>query len=509
MPAAEEGYRPGPRVQRHVVWGGLSLSQVAILGAGGAFALTVLIAAPLPNLGLLPLSFVAAMGVFAVALAAAFIPVGGLLIADRVPQTAEYAGKRARGRARWRTPAYGGGVTLGDHEDLQYLEALPAEFGDLEILSVDCPPGPVGMVHDRRGRTIAACSRVHLRSLGLLGREDQIGRYAAWGRILDVIAPELAADPNSRLQLLKRAVPRRTNELAAWLERNVVDPDCPQARDLFEIAAAGGMEREHELFVVMRRSVRSAYRARDRAAMLHDSALELAAQLEGVEGQLRDAEIALHRPERLLSDRQYARLIKDQVDPFDREMRDLLERETGESGVDPRHAWPDFTDEHAGFWRADSADHVAWWVKGWPTRSVQPGWLRPLMLASSVILNVSLVMKPVDEEVAMRHARASIVAEETSRRTRERAQQVERRQHRESQEHAQRQEDELGVHSLWRWEANLSASFPIGDERARQEGVKAVRRACSRSHLKPVQMHCLHERHFVRTLPFARGLRDR
>ena len=74
------------------------------------------------------------------------------------------------------------------------------------------------MLFDRRERTLCAVLQVRLRAFGLLGDGDQERRLAAFGALQN----DLARDGSrvQRIMLLKRTVPRKTNELVTYLREH-------------------------------------------------------------------------------------------------------------------------------------------------------------------------------------------------------------------------------------------------------------------------------------------------
>jgi hypothetical protein len=201
-----------------------------------------------------------------------------------------------------------------------------ASLQGVEVISARRPGGEVGLAFDRRQRSLCAVLRVRLRSFGLLSDADQERRLASFGALQN----ELAADgsPVQRLMLIKRTVPRSSNELAAYLkEQSGGRMDSPSVRAMFEVIDSGQeLAREHEVFVVVQLPVaglsRSARRRLSEAEQREYAGAQAADQLDQVARHLEAAEITIKSVDGALTPRALARMIKDSFDPFGRLLRD-------------------------------------------------------------------------------------------------------------------------------------------------------------------------------------------
>lgn len=520
-------FRLGPRSHRGL-FGYLTGVQAGVGGLGALLAIGLLAS------GRSVVTLILALLVAAGSLSAAFWPVANLTVAEWVPRIALFAVGGVRGEHAWRSPAAGMGVLL-DRDGADHPEALPPVLGDLEILAVKRPGGVVGMVYDRRANTLCAVLQVRLRAFGLLGDEDQDGRLEAFAVLQDELAR--SGSEVQRLVLLKRTVPRRTNELAEYVQAERKHPlESAPVRSMLEVIDAGAdLAQEHELFVVvqlagvprrqrgarggvagavarrvgMQRPRRGGRRVVE-GELRRRAGVQAAEALDVVARRLADAEIAVESVDGALTPRALGRVIKDSFDPFGRVLRDRLDLIAPEgAGMPPEHAWPDSTDHYLDRYRCDSADHVTWHIKEWPRVPVTAGFLAPLTLGCEVpVMTIAVVMEPIPAVRAMRDASKRRVSDRVSAETRRKAQQITTSEQVDREEQSDRGEREVtSGYSSWRYEAYVSASVPVGDEDALDDAVDQVESACTRSHLLPRRMYGQQERAFTYTLPLARGLR--
>jgi hypothetical protein len=499
-------FRLGPRSTRGL-FGYITLTQAIAAGAGAVIAIGLLAGSHSV------LALVAAIVIAVSGLAVAFWPVANRTVAHWVPVHLAYAVRAVSGAVRWRSPAVGQGVRVDERGGLRYPVALPASLQGVEIISVRRPGGEVGLLFDRSRQTLCAVLQVRLRAFGLLSDRDQERRLAAFGELQNDLARD--GSPVQRIMLLKRTVPRKTNELVAYLRANCSRPDSPSVRAMFEVIdQSAELSREHEVFFVVQlpalglsRSVRrrmSGTEQRERAGA------EAADQLEGIARHLEAAEIAIKSVDGALTPRALARMIKDSFDPFGRllrDRRDLLAPE--QAGLDAAHAWPICTHDFRDRYRADSADHIVWHIQEWPKVPVAAGFLQPLTLRPDLpVHTIAIVMEPIPTQRAMREAERRRVSDEASAQTRAKIRQLETSEHRARAEQGDREEREIaGGLSSWRWEAYVCASVPAGDEDQVDHAIGQIESACTRSFLLPTRLYGEQERAFTWCLPLCRGLR--
>jgi hypothetical protein len=499
-------YRLGPRSTRGL-FGYMTATQAAAAGAGAVGAIGLL-ASTHSVLMLIGAVTIAIGGV-----AVAFWPVANRTVAQWAPVHLAFAVRALSGTLGWSSPAVGQGVRVDRDGEVRYPVALPPPLQGIEIISARRPGGEVGLLFDRRQRTLCAVLQVRLRAFGLLGDGDQERRLAAWGHLQNDLARD--GSPVKRIMLLKRTVPRTTNELVTYLKEHCVDLHGASVRAMLEVIDSGAeLAREHEVFCVVQMPAlalsRSARRRLSDAEQRERAGIDAAEQLESVARHLEAAEIAIKSVDGALRPRALARMIKDSFDPFGRllrDRRDLLAPEM--TGLDPAHAWPTSTHDFRDRYRADSADHVIWHIQEWPKVPVTAGFLQPLTLRPDLPVNtIAIVMEPVATQQAMREAERRRVSDKAAADTRAKMRQIETTEHRERSEQGDREEREIASGlSSWRWEAYVCASMPAGDEDAIEHAVGQIESACTRSFLLPTRLYGEQERAFTWCLPLCRGLR--
>jgi hypothetical protein len=499
-------FRLGPRSTRGL-FGYITATQG--IAAGGAAVIAIgLLAGSHSVLALVVAILIAVAGV-----AVAFWPVANRTVAQWAPVHLAYAVRALSGAVRWSSPAVGQGVTVDERGGLRYPIALPSVLAGVEIISVRRPGGEVGLIFDRRQRTLCAVLQIRLRAFGLLGDRDQERRLAAFGELQNDLARD--GSPVQRIMLLKRTVPRKTNELVTYLKQHCERMDSASVRAMFEVIdRSAELSREHEVFFVVQmpavRMSRSARRRMSEAEQRDRAGAEAVEQLEGIARHLQAAEIAIKSVDGALTPRALARMVKDSFDPFGRllrDRRDLLAPE--QAGLDAAHAWPISTHDFRDRYRADSADHIVWQIQEWPKVPVTAGFLAPLTLRPDLpVHTIAIVMEPIPARQAMREAERRRVSDEAAAQTRAKMRQIETSEHRARSEQGDREEREIaGGLSSWRWEAYICASVPAGDEDAIEGAVGQMESACTRSFLLPTRLYGEQERAFSWCLPLCRGLR--
>ncbi|MGH3267300.1 MAG: SCO6880 family protein, partial [Trebonia sp.] len=363
MASAEEQrqtFRLGPRSTRGL-FGYITATQAIAAGVGAVIAVGLL-AGSHSVLVLMVAIAVALTGV-----AVAFWPVANRTVAQWAPVHLAYAVRVLAGAVRWSSPAVGRGVTVDEHGQLRYPVALPAPLQGVEIISVRRPGGEVGLLFDRSEQTICAVLQIRLRAFGLLSDRDQERRLAAFGELQNDLARD--GSPVRRIMLLKRTVPRKTNELVTYLKEHCSRLDSPSVRAMFEVIdRSAELSREHEVFFVVQmpavRLSRSARRRMSGIELREHAGAEAADQLQEIARHLEADEIAIRSVDGALTPRALARMVKDSFDPFGRllrDRRDLVEPEA--AGLHAAHAWPVCTHDFRDRYRADSADHLVWHIQ--------------------------------------------------------------------------------------------------------------------------------------------------
>jgi hypothetical protein len=505
-PTGPRTYRLGPRTH-HRLFGWLSGSKAAIAGTGAAAAIGLMVGQHSILL------LLAALAIFGASAAVAFWPVANQTLAEWAPSHVLFAVTALRRGLSWRSPTVGMGVLPGPDGEPEYPEALPPVLGDIQIIGVKRPGGPVGLIYDADTSTLCACLHVRLRAFGLLSDSDQDRRLESFGGLQDELAR--AGSPVRRLMLLHRTVPRRTNELLSYVnQQRRQELGSEPVRSVLEVIDSGAeLAQEHELFLVAQLSAILRRRRRGRRLnkqeLRHQAGLAAADQLDLIARRLLAAQLAVKSVDGALTPGALARLVKDQYDPFGRLLRDRLELLTpGQDGLHPAHAWPDATDQYRDRYRTDSADHVTWVIKQWPRLPVTSGWMTPLTLQAEVpVKTIAIVMEPVPPARAIREARGRRVSDRAAADTRRQLGQLTTTAHVDREQQGDREERELAAgHSTWRWEAYVTASVPAGDDDALDHAVEQIESGCIRANLLPVRLYSQQEKAFTFTLPLCRGL---
>jgi hypothetical protein len=149
-------FRLGPRSTRGL-FGYITATQ-GIAAGGGAVIAIGLLAGSRSVLVLVVAIVVAVAGV-----AVAFWPVANRTVAQWAPVHLAYAIRAVSGAVRWSSPAVGQGVAVDERGGLRYPIALPSPLAGVEIISVRRPGGEVGLLFDRRQRTLCAVLQIRLR----------------------------------------------------------------------------------------------------------------------------------------------------------------------------------------------------------------------------------------------------------------------------------------------------------------------------------------------------------
>ena len=495
--------RFGPRESRGWLLGMTSSQLVMVVAA--AWALTRVINA---DSGPTRMGWV---GVIAVLLVVAFVPLRGRTTIEYVPVVANFLVQRATGH-----DIYRGGLfrMADDAAGPEFM--LPGDMAHLRLVAFDVDGSggaQVAVIKDPRLMTYTAVLALEGSAFSLLETSARGSRVEAWGSMLAQLCAENAV--LARLQVLERTVPESGDSLDRdWQRRGVHDGSLQAANYEQLLAAVHGSVQMHECFVSVAVDARRAgSEIRQAGGGDRGAAAVLFREIDKVTDGLRAAGVTVEGwcPPRLVG-----QVIRTAYDP---ELTPLISRRGGAvsdfrggheglaSGVDPRICGPMRAENNWSFYRTDSAVHRCWWVMQWPRRHAQSGFLAPLLLSSQYRRTVSVVLEPITPSRANRRVgvkQSNAVGEgalrEKFRRRTTRRQQVEAGD-------VNRREDELVAgHGMYRMLGFVSVSArDLAELEAASGDIESLGQ---RSQLELVRLSGEHDQAFgAAALPLARGLR--
>jgi hypothetical protein len=357
----------------------MSVPRLVAIGLAGALALGGLVAA-----GVLGL---AAFGVlWAPLLATAFVRFSGRPLAEWAASSCHYGARRIAGQGEYRSrlplrPRPGG--TL----------ALPGDAASLRF-HVD-PVSGAAMVHDPHRRTLCAVLPVSHPAFVLLDRDDQAQRVSRWGRLQAALAQSTSV---SALQVLEAVVPDRGDGVAAWYGARAVHDGGwadRQYRALLDQARLGSST--HRTTVSLALDFRAASRAVKAAGGgVAGAAAVLRQDLSSLADSLQEAGLAVGAP---LGEVELAGMVRSAYDPASA----LCPDPAFEVGL--YHAGPLAVSENWDCLRHDSGWSAVLWVSEWPRVEVPPDFLHALVFAPGVRRSLSLLLRPLPAEAALRQIR--------------------------------------------------------------------------------------------------------
>jgi hypothetical protein len=476
-------YRFGP-LERRGLLGPVRAGQAVILALGAVLAIATLDSAP--SLG----GAVFAAAALGLATSLTTLPLASRTADQWAPVAGVFAARRLTGRLRFRSPAPATGGA----------PAPPPALGDVRIAELNYRGRPLGVLSERSGRRLTAVLACRVVAFALLDPEAQERRLARWGLVLS----GAAGGPVRRIQWIERTVPARGDELARWLhsERDPTQP--PRGTAMIEsylelIGTTARVTQEHELLVAVQVD---AGRVRERGPHAIEAALLDVA--ERIAERLQAAEVEVVGG---LGPEQVARVLRTAFDPYARaELAALEAADPDRDGVTEAGAWPLGAQEHWDSYRSDGAEHVTFWIGGWPRVEVSPMFMDALLGRSSAVRTVAVTFEPLPTDRSTREVEAAVTRDRADRELRRRFGQSETARQRQAQEATVRREAELAAgHS----EVRL-AGFVTVSGRDRED----LRRACAevmehaaRARLELHRMYGQQADAFSFTLPLCRGLR--
>jgi hypothetical protein len=322
--------------------------------------------------------------------------------------------------------------------------------------------GSVGLIRDRRYRSLVGVIPVRGRSFTLLDGSQQVQRLEGWRAVLGAVGRP--GSPLRRVQWIERNEPATDVRSAEWAG----DGGPPSAgtdaarRSYRDLLAGAPPAQVHDAWLVV-----SAGSGGEEALMR---------ELRLLDGQLRTADLSPGRP------------------LCGHQLRARLGSGRGPAAIE----------EHWGCLRADGLWHVTYWVAEWPRVDVPPDFMSPLLLATGR-RTVSVTMAPVPIDRAIREARSSRTADLADAELRSRAGFLSSARREKEAEGAVRREQELADgHCEYRFSGYVTVT---ADDRDALAGACAeTEQAAQASHLELLRLYGRQAEALTWTLPLARGL---
>jgi Putative type VII ESX secretion system translocon, EccE len=479
-------YRFGP-LERRGILGPIRAGQAVLLALGALMAIAALDQLPTASGALL------AMLLFASSCALALVPIGRRTLEEWAPLVAMFVGRKASGRARFRSalPLQGGKA-----ED----PTLPPQLRGVRIIEARYRDRAIGALAERSGRRLTTVLACRVVAFSLLDPEAQERRLSRWGLVLSGAANTAVR----RLQWIERTAPAQGDELARWLhaERDPAIPlrGTPMIESYLElIGTTARVTQEHEILIAVQVDAR---RVRDRGRDAVTRAL--VDETERVAQGLEAAEVSVLGA---LSSGQLARALRTAFDPYARaELAGLETADPERDGLSEANAWPLGAREAWDHYRSDGALHATYWIGAWPRIDVSPMFMDALLGRSSAVRTVAVTFEPIPPERSTREVEAAVTRDQADRELRHRFGQSETARQRQAQDATVRRESELAAgHAEVRFSGFVTVSGRDADD-LRRVSAEVLEHA-ARARLELHRMYGQQADAFTFTLPLCRGLR--
>jgi hypothetical protein len=344
----------------------------------------------------------------------------------------------------------------------------------------------MGVVHDRRGRTLTAGLSVRGRGFALLGPDEQDRRVAGWSSVLATLARE--GSLIRRVQWMAASFPDQGHGVRDYLSaQRLAEPGsaCVASYDalLNEIDADACT---HD--VVLTVQVRLNKSVEMAGAVLEREVASLARLLP-------DADIEVNGV--LSADDFVTRLLRT-YEPFPAPAGGTT------VATDP---WPMAMEEEWARVRVDGLLHATYWVAEWPRTEVRSDFLAPLLLGSARV-TLSVVMEPLGPEKAVRKVEASRTADLADAELRRRGGFMSTARHSRESDVLVRREAELADgHASFRYSGFITVTARTDAEM--DAACDVVQHATSQARLVIRRLYGDQASAYTCTLPLARGLSGR
>ena len=378
-------YRFGP-LDRSGLLLGLSGRQCGALGAGAFLAGWLLDRHAPPPLILTSLL---------AAVALAFTRVGGEPVCDVLPVGIRFATRALIRSNRWlapipyHRPRPAGATSAVDlppfMAGLTLIDAGPAQWTRPARLA------GVGVVADRRMRTVSGTLRAHAGGFCLVDRAEQERLVAGWGDALAGFCRE--GGPVSSVRWTEWMAPTGVEDCQRVLDEHSTGMGAAvnEYRQLLAEAASGSTA--HDVLITVTVDQRRLDRRRNGAGDAQSQAVDaLLEQLRLLAARLEVCGLRVDAP---LSPAELADVIRRRFDPHGA-VAGRPESLAAAAGVTiAQRAAPLATDAAWSHVRVDGSAHRSFWVAEWPRLDVPPNWIEPLMLHPGAVRTVSVVYEPV------------------------------------------------------------------------------------------------------------------
>lgn len=322
----------------------------------------------------------------------------GRAVHEWAPVLLRHGFLRLRRRDRWCAPIP---LLMGTVADRSKLPPLPPFLVGLDLIDAGpvswCPATRdrgVGLVRDRRYRTVSASLKVRGREFSLVERADQERIVQHWGDALAGFCTERGAV--ARVRVTEWSAPSGVVDHKRFVEAHGADRRASTARRAYDelLVDAGPTAVRHEALVTVTvdpRRVRGRRGDDSAEAAAVDVLLEelrlLTVRLEGA-GLMVDPPLSASRT---------AEIIRLRLDhtaaPRIAARAASLAQLAGV--VSAYSAGPMATSAEWGHVRVDGSWHRTYWVAEWPRLDVPPNWLEPMLLHAGGVRTFALHYEPV------------------------------------------------------------------------------------------------------------------
>jgi len=344
----------------------------------------------------------------------------------------------------------------------------------------------MGVVHDRRGRTLTAGLSVRGRGFALLGPDEQDRRVAGWSSVLAALARE--GSTIRCVQWLATSFPDEGHGVRSYLTAHTAADPASACVASYEALLSDIDVDACTHDVVLTVQVRQ-------TGSVEESATVLAREVAALARLLADVDVVVDGV--LSVDDFVVRLLRTY------EPHPAADDENA-TAADP---WPMAMEEEWARVRVDGLLHATFWVAEWPRTEVRSDFLAPLLLGSARAA-LSVVMEPLGPEKALRKVEASRTADLADAELRRRGGFLSTARHSRESEVLVRREAELADgHASFRYAGFITVSAPNDTDLL--AACDVVQHAASQARLVIRRLYGDQAVAYTCTLPLGRGLTGR
>jgi len=251
------------------------------------------------------------------------------------------------------------------------------------------------MIHDPHRQTLTAIVAVSHPAFVLLDTDDRTQRVSRWGRVYASLAQSGTC---AAIQILEAAVPDPATAQVEWYESHGRHaggwPDRQYRTLLDQVRLDAGTHRTTISLALDMRAASGAIKAAGRGVA--GAAEVLRGDMTSLADSLRQAGLAVQR---WLSEPEVATIIRSAYDPA------VVLDPRADPGANLVRAGPLAMSEHWDCLRHDSGWSSVLWVSEWPRIDVAADFLHPIVFSPGVRRSLSLVVRPLSTDVALRQIR--------------------------------------------------------------------------------------------------------